>query len=302
MPDLMNTREVAEYLRIKERKVYDLVQRKQIPCTRVTGKWLFPKHMIDLWLAEASFMPGNVTSRATQPINPPPVIAGSHDPLLDWALLQSDCQLAMTAGGSLDGLNRFFAGQAMASGLHVIDGKTGAYNIAAVARAQQATAVPGGLVLVEWARRQQGLVLAPGNPLGISTFADLAKKKARIVVRQPGAGSRVLFDFLAGETGIDIGELNIISRPALNETELALCIAEGRADAGMAVAAVAGHYRLDFIAIRQERYDLLIRPGDYFGDGFQKLIDFTRTSAFHQRAREMDGYDVSGLGRVHMNI
>ena len=60
--ELMNTREVAEYLRIKERKVYDLVRQKRIPCTRVTGKWLFPKHLVDLWVAEGTNVPIKITS------------------------------------------------------------------------------------------------------------------------------------------------------------------------------------------------------------------------------------------------
>ncbi|MEE8623067.1 MAG: helix-turn-helix domain-containing protein, partial [Alphaproteobacteria bacterium] len=85
MAEMMTTREVADYLRIKQRKVYDLVSEREIPCTRVTGKWLFPKHLIDLWVLQATegALP---RPRAA----PPPIIAGSQDPLLDWALQESD--------------------------------------------------------------------------------------------------------------------------------------------------------------------------------------------------------------------
>ena len=71
MKDLMTTKEVADYLRLKERKVYDLVAEGEIPCTRVTGKWLFPKHLIDIWLARSSTFPKIAASHATPP---PPVI------------------------------------------------------------------------------------------------------------------------------------------------------------------------------------------------------------------------------------
>ena len=96
--DFLTTKEVAAYLRIKERRVYELVRQRAIPCTRVTGKWLFPKALIDVWLAEG------VDGEAA--VRPPPVIAGSQDPLLDWAVKESGCGLALLAGGSLDGLNR----------------------------------------------------------------------------------------------------------------------------------------------------------------------------------------------------
>ena len=82
--EFMTTKEVATYLRIKERRLYELVKQGEIPCTKVTGKWLFPKALIDLWLAE------NAEGR-TLPAPPPPVIAGSQDPLLDWAVKESGC-------------------------------------------------------------------------------------------------------------------------------------------------------------------------------------------------------------------
>ena len=88
----MTTREVAEYLRIKERKVYDLVRDKRIPCTRVTGKWLFPKHLIDHWLATGTEFPDRAA--ALEPT--PAVCAGSHDPLLEWCLRESGCEVKST--------------------------------------------------------------------------------------------------------------------------------------------------------------------------------------------------------------
>ncbi len=291
MTDLMNTHEVAEYLRIKERKVYDLVRIGKIPCTRVTGKWLFPKALIDRWLAEGT---GPDASSATAP---PPVVAGSHDPLLDWALRESACGLAMLGGGSLDGLRRLAEGDAAISGLHVLDAATAEYNVPAVK-----AAVAGlDVVLIEWAWREQGLVLARGNPLGITGLTDLKTKKARVVLRQEEAGSRILFTQLLGREGLSLKDLKTLAQPVLSETDLGLAVQEGKADAGLAVADAARQYRLDFIALHRERYDLLIRRRAYFEEPFQALLAFTRTGAFHDRAGEMAGYDISGLGRVVYN-
>jgi len=293
----MNTHEVADYLRIKERKVYDLVRKKQIPCTRASGKWLFPKHLIDRWLTGDLESLGEVEEVRTAP---PPVIAGSHDPLLDWALLESNCGLALLGGGSLNGLKRFVAGEVLACGLHILDSETGQYNVPALVQAYDDN-LPGDVVLVEWASRRQGLLLAKGNPKGISGFADLVDKKARIVVRQPAAGSRVLFEHLIGEAGFDEWDFNINDEPAKNETELGLAIQGRKADAGLGLAAVARQYGLDFKPLCYERFDVLIRRRDFFEPAFQKLITLTRTDAFATHAHDMGGYDISQRGTVHFN-
>lgn len=294
MNQLMTTREVANYLRIKERKIYDLVRAKRIPCTRVTGKWLFPKHLIDLWVAQGTEFP-ELAKAALTPA--PPVVVGSHDPLLEWSLRESGCQLAMMSGGSLDGLDRLAAGEAMMCGLHVLDADTGDYNEPV---ARQACA---GLdvVLIEWAWRRQGLVLAPGNPKKIESVTDLKTKKARVVARQREAGSQILLQYLLTTAGLDAGDLDVLAQPARSETDLGLAVLEGKADAGVAIATVARQYRLDFLPLHRERYDLLMRRRDYFEPPVQKLFAFTRSDAFQARARDMEGYDVSALGRVVYN-
>ncbi len=290
----MTTKEVAAYLRIKERKVYDLVQGGDIPCTRVTGKWLFPKHLVDLWIARGTRFPHMVAELARPS---PPIVVGSHDPLLEWALRESACDLALLPGGSLDGLERFGRGEAMLCGLHVMDADSGDYNTHAV------TEATSGLdaVMIAWAVREQGLVLAPGNPLGISGVADLKAQKARVALRQPEAGSRILFNHLIAEAGIRLGDLDTLAEPLRGETDLALAVLEGKADAGIAVRAVAAQYRLDFVPLHSERYDLLLRRRDYFEPPVQALLAFTRTEAFLTRAREMPGYDVGDLGHVRFN-
>ena len=287
----MTTREVAEYLRIKERKVYDLLRRKRIPSTRVTGKWLFPKHLIDQWVADGTEFPDRAMP------SPPPVSAGSHDPLFEWSLNESGCGLALMPGGSLDGLERRTAGDAVLCGLHVFDPERGGYNRAAVERTCKGLDV----VLIEWAWRDQGLVLADGNPLGIKSIKDLKAKKARVIVRQAEAGSRILFDHLLAEAGMKAAELEILEKPARGETDLGRHVSEGKADAGLAVASAAHAFKLDFLNLHRERYDLLVRRRDYFEAPVQKLLAFSRSDAFKARAADMAGYDVSGLGKVVYN-
>lgn len=300
--ELMTTREVAEYLRIKERRVYELVRRQEIPCTRVTGKWLFPRALIDLWLAR------NAEGEAAPRV--PPVVAGSHDPLLDWAIRESGCGLALLPGGSLDGIRRFAAGEAMVAGLHLFDPESGEFNLPAV-RGGLVSGGDGdagldriaghGIVLLEWAWRQQGLVVAAGNPLGIERLADLKRTGARILQRQREAGSHLLLAALLAREGIALGNLTLASETARSESDLGLAILEGRADAGLAVKAVARSLKLGFVPLMRERYDLLLRRRDYFEPPIQTLFAFVRGEAFRKRALEMGGYDVSGLGKVRYN-
>jgi excisionase family DNA binding protein len=291
--ELMTTREVADYLRIKERRLYELVRRREIPCTRVTGKWLFPKPLIDLWLAR------NLEG-AEIPAAPPPVVAGSADPLLEWAVRESGCGLALMPGGSLDGLKRFAEGTALAAGLHVYEpdgGDGGAdWNVASV----RAACAGRPVVLLEWATRRQGLVVAADNPLGIETVADLARSDVRWIARQAEAGAQVLAAHLLGEVGLDAGEI-ALAGTARSEMDLGLAVLEGRADAGLAVEAVARSLKLDFVPLVEERYDLLVGRRDYFEPPLQALFAFARTPEFARRAEEMGGYGIAGLGRVRWN-
>ncbi|HJU19967.1 MAG TPA: helix-turn-helix transcriptional regulator [Stellaceae bacterium] len=287
----MTTGEVAAYLRLRERKIYDLVRRERIPCSRVTGKLLFPKHLIDLWVAQNTEFAGPELRAA------PPVAAGSHDPLLEWALRQSGSGLAMLAGGSEDGVQRLAAGQAVLAGLHIRDPHSGEYNIAAVRDIGRIADV----VLIEWAEREQGLVVAAGNPLGLRRIADLAEARVRVARRQEGAGAHILLHHLLAREGLRIEALNLVTPAMLTETDLAAAVLDGKADCGFAIRAAAQRFRLDFIPLHRERFDLAMRRRDYFEPALQALLAFAASGAFRQYAAELGGYDVARTGRVVYN-
>lgn len=292
--EFLTTKEVADYLRIKERRIYELVRQRAIPCTRVTGKWLFPKALIDLWLAEG------VDGEAA--VRPPPVVAGSQDPLLDWAVKESGCGLALLAGGSLDGVRRFAAGEAVAAGLHLYDAEADDFNLPALRASLSGPVLARqGLVLLEWAWRTQGLVVAAGNPHGVAAIADLKAKRLRVVQRQREAGSHLLLAHLLERADLALKDLELAPETARGETDLGLAILEGRADAGLAVEAVARTLKLGFVPLMRERFDLLLRRHDYFEPPLQTLFAFARSQSFRDRAAQMGGYDVAGLGTVRYN-
>jgi len=292
MHDLMTTREVAAYLRLKERKIYELVRQGAIPCTRVTGKWLFPRKLIDLWLLEHADGPGTAGQ-----VQPSAVIAGSHDPLLAWAVQASGCGLALLFGGSLDGLARFRQGDALASGVHVPEHEGPGYNVSAVRQATR----DRDWVLIEWARRRQGLMVAPGNPLAIDGLSALVRSGARLIDRQPGAGSRLLLERLLEQAGIERAHLNLVDETAVDEDDVAREVHAGHADVGIGIEAAARAAGLDFVDLAEERFDLVVDRRSYFEPAFQSLLTITRETRFAERAQTLGGYDVSATTTVRYN-
>ncbi len=289
--ELLTTAEVADYLRLRQRKIYELVRQQAIPCTRVTGKLLFPRQAIDLWLH--NHLEGDVA--ASRPI--PEVLAGSHDPLLDWTVREAGTDLAQLCHGSGDGVKRLLDGRAMLVGLHLTDPETGAAN-------DPVRCGLGGmrdLVMIHWAQRRQGLLLAPGNPLAITTLEDLFRSNITVVRRQTGAGADSLLQWLLRRVGHPVEAINTAAHPALGEDDLALDVREGRADCGLGVEASARRHGLDFIPLHTESFDLAMRRRSYFEPSVQGLLTFAAGSHFRERAAAMGGYDVSDIGTVVYN-
>ncbi len=289
MAEMMTVHEVAAYLRIKERKVYDLVSQQRIPASRVTGKWLFSRDEIDRWLLANTAYQSDATASA---VTPPAVMAGSHDPLLEWAIREADCGLAILPGGSSDGLRQVSAGAALAAGCHLID-PDGGYGDATVA-----DGLDGPFVALEWAWRQQGLLVAPGNPKRIRGIADLKRDDVRVATRQTDSGAQRLLVHLLAAAGLPAELAGGADAPMRSESDVGLAVLDGRAHCGLAIEAAARAHRLEFLPLQRERFDLVMRPWDFFEQPLQTLFAFGRGPPLARRAEELGGYDVSGLGRV----
>jgi excisionase family DNA binding protein len=292
MRDLLTTDEAATYLRLSERKLYELVAHGAVPCTKVTGKWLFPKAALDRWLAT-----GLATS-ALAHAPAPPIVGGSHDPLLEWALRESGSQLASLPEGSEAGLARLARGEVMAAAIHLhrLAGDDEAANVEAVAQA------PGlhDAVVIAFAQREQGLVVAPGNPMELSDVASLAKRRARVAQRPQGAGAQLLLLALIARAGLAPDRFRRVTPPCPTGPDIAQAVRAGRADCGIATRAVAQAAGLGFVPLAWERFDLALHQRNYFLPPVQALFKFVRVAAFRDRARELTGYDVSEVGEVRL--
>lgn len=288
--ELLTTGEAADYLRIKERKLYELVASGAIPCTKVTGKWLFPRGDLDRWLLAGLARPLGVV-----PADPPPIVGGSHDPLLQWALAESRAGLAMLPEGSENGYRRFLSGEVLAAAIHFhdLDDPAKDANVDVVSR----EASLYDAVLIGFALREQGLLTAVGNPLKLAGIADVIARKARVAFRPEGAGAQQLLMALLKQNGTPPGK---VRRALLAPTgpDIAQAIRAGHADCGIATRSVAIAAGVHFVPLMTERFDLLVRQRDSYRAPFQRFFALLRDPVFARRAHELGGLDVASAGQV----
>jgi putative molybdopterin biosynthesis protein len=295
MSELLTTDEAASYLRLSERKLYELVAQGSVPCTKVTGRWLFPRAALYRWVTAGLIAPAALANDAA-----PSIVGGSHDPLLEWALRESGCGLASLPEGSEEGLRRLTRGEVMLAAihLHALSGDDEQTNVVRVAQA------PGlhDAVAIGFARREQGILVAPGNPLKLSDMRSMAKCRARVAQRPAGAGAQLLLVAMLARAGIEPNEVELVKHVHPTGPDIAQAIRAGRVDCGIATRSVALAAGLDFVPLTWEHFDLVLRQRDYFMPGPQSLFGFMRSEAFRDRAAELGGYDVSAIGTVrHVN-
>lgn len=288
---LLTTAEAAAYLRLKERKIYEMVAEGTVPCTKVTGRWLFPKDELDRWLASSVVHPpGGVREE------PAPIVGGSHDPLLEWALRESGSGLATLAVGSEGGFTRFVSGETIAAAMHMhaLEDVEADANIAVLRDRSDLQ----DAVMIGFCRREQGFLVRPGNPLKIASIEDVVKKRARIAIRQEGAGAQLLLLALLHRAKASLDQLATINPVCPTGPDIAQAIRAGRADTGVATRGVANAATLEFVPIVWEAFDLVMRQRHYFQPSMQTLLRFLRSDEFAARARELGGYDLDGAGTV----
>jgi excisionase family DNA binding protein len=286
--NLLTTAEASDYLRLGERKLYELVAENKIPCSKVTGKWLFPRHELDRWVLSGLARPEGMV-----PPEPPPIVGGSQDDLLEWSLRQAGSGLASLTEGTGGGVARLLRGEVAAAAIHF-------HSDAADPNVDAVRAMPRlhDAVLVGFARREQGLLLPPGNPRSLNSLADVLESGAKMAVRQAGAGAHMLLDVLVARAGASQKELNRLEPPCLTGPDLAAAIRTGRADCGIATRAAARGAGLEFVPLAWENFDLLMRQRTYFQPSIQALVRFLAQDSFARRAEELTGYDTSPVVQI----
>jgi len=225
------------------------------------------------------------------------LVIGSHDLTLDLMaqfLARHDRRLASANVGSQGGLVALRRGEAHLAGSHLLNPKTGEYNISYIR--EYIPNIP--VKVVALVRREQGLIVSKGNPKGIKRLKDLTRPSVQYVNRQRGAGTRVLLDYHLKSMTISPESIAGYFQEEYTHLGVAAAIASGRADCGMGIAAAAQALDLDFVPLFQERYDLVI-PKQFADDILlAPLFELLTDSAFRKAVSQLTGYDVSVMGTV----
>ncbi len=231
------------------------------------------------------------------------VFSGSHDlsiGLLEDALkrIAPYRKISATNVGSLGGLLALKRGEAHVVGTHLLDAKTGTYNLPDVRRHLHGADV----VVVNLVVREQGLIVARGNPKEIRQLRDLVRDDVRFVNRQPGAGTRVLLDYKLAKLRLRPERIHGYEREEFTHMAVAVAVASGLADCGLGVKSAANALGLDFIPVEKEEYDLVFRRDFYLSDAGRALLAAMAAESFRDAVLRLGGYDLSRSGTVKLGV
>ncbi len=227
------------------------------------------------------------------------VAVGSHDLVLDLAaselrVADPGVTLASSNVGSLGGLVALRDGLCHVAGSHLFDPETGDYTLPYVDRV---LGPDRAIAVVRLVHRDQGLIVAPGNPLGLTSIDDVARDDVRYVNRQRGAGTRVLLDHELGRRGIAPDAVSGYTREEHTHLAVAAAVAAGRADAGLGIMAAARAFHLDFVPVTREPYDLVLDAEMLEDPVTAPLWDLLAQPGFRAAVEALGGYDTGETGR-----
>ena len=292
----LNTKEVAQLLQVNEKVVYNLVSEKGLPATKVTGKWLFPRNLVEEWIDLYIVnlpVSGNLSLDSERLF-----LAGSDDLLIQRALSiynsQTSDAIAYFANiGSMGGLKALRQSVCHIAACHLLQDDNQEYNF------QFADSeLDRSPVFVNFSRRQQGILLAPGNPKQITSIADLATKGVTIVNRPLSTGTRLLLDYEISRSDISSADIAGYELEVSRHLDAGLAVLNNEADAAPAISPVAELLGLDFLPLRWERFDLLINRERFFEPAIQRFINVLHDPFFRAEAEKFSGYDMSLSGKM----
>lgn len=297
MSQLLTTKEVAQFLNINEKLVYNLVSEKGLPASKITGKWLFPKHLVSQWI-EANTINYPSTPESPSVSKAVLIVTGSNDLLLDRVISHYNVHFPGNVAvfgnlGSMGGLQALRQNFCHIASSHLLQENGIDYNFDFAKR--ELDRMPA---IVNFCKREQGILVKNGNPKNITAIADLAQPKVCIINRPLGTGTRLLLDQELKKASLPGSKIDGYEREVNRHLDVGLEILAGRADAGLGIHAVAGLLNLDFVPLRWERYDLMIYKERFFDASVQRFLGLLHEEMFFKIAESLKGYDIGLSGRM----
>jgi putative molybdopterin biosynthesis protein len=297
--ELMSTREVARYLDIHEKQVYLLIKSGKIPCTKVTGKWIFPVNLIDEWIQTSAQDGLQKARKKVDQIEGALLASGSNDPVLDLLLTaikknHPAFHIFSANTGSVNGLKALNTGLTDIAFSHLFDPQTGDYNTPYLKR----YCPDHQPVVVNLFYRQIGFLITRSGADIFHGWESLANRKMRFVNRQNGSGVRMLLDDELNNRGISSGDIPGFDNEVYTHFEVGLSLISGEADVGIASAAVAKILDLKFQPLVSERFDMVLDKNTFFQPAVQSFIETLQSDPFKSRVEKMGNYDFKDAGRI----
>ena len=293
--------EAAKILKVSKYTLYELVKRGEIPAHHIGRQLRIDPAVLDRYLrgtlSHTDTLPAAIPSDT--PALPVIRFIGSHDPVVEllFEFLKHapiPVEASISFKGSMDGLIALYRREAEISGAHLWDEASKDYNISFVKHV-----IPGEAVcIVNLVQREQGFIVAPGNPLKLQTWEDITLEGLQFINRQKGSGTRLRLDAYLKSAGISPGRILGYEHEENTHSGVACLVASGQADAGVGVKAAAQRLGLDFIPLFQERYDLICLGKTAKSPVWQQLIEVLQSSGFIQAIQQQIGYDTSLTGKI----
>jgi excisionase family DNA binding protein len=294
---LLSTREIADFLGVHEKMVYTLISDKGLPATKITGKWLFPRHLVEQWVENntVNFPEAGAALPAYHGLL---IVAGSADPLIERTIAlfnraHNDHMAVFGSVGSMGGLLALKRNWCHMATSHLMETNENEYNFDFATR--ELSDMPA---IVNFCLREQGFLVPKSNPKGIRAVRDLARDGITMVNRPLGTGTRLLFDQELKKAGIAADAIEGYSRELAKHLDVGLEIASGRADVGIGIRAVASLLDIGFVPLRWERYDLMIPKKHFFSEGVQRFLGLLQEKEFTQLLPDNSGYDFKLTGKM----
>mgnify|MGYP000853772735 CR=1 FL=1 len=297
--ELMNTKEVAKYLDIHEKQVYALIKAGKIPCTRVTGKWIFTAKLIDAWIQNSANDSLQQARKKINQIEGAILAAGSNDPVLDMLLTASkrdhpSFNIFSANTGSVGGLQALNTGLTDIAFSHLLDPQSGDYNIPYLKQ----YCPDHQPVVVNLFYRRIGFLIAKSRIDIFKGWESLSHKGIRFINRQKGSGTRILLDDELKNRAISSENISGYDNEVYTHFEVGLALTSGEADVGIASAAVAKIMDLDFQPLIDERFDMILDKSTFFQPGIQAFIETLQSESFKNRVKKIGNYSFQDAGKI----
>lgn len=293
--------EVAQIFQISKHTVYELIKRGELQAFKIGNKMRIEHAELERF-KENTKAPAKKSP--TEPTGNPSNhaesirLSGSHDFLVEHFTKQAgqalNLQIQPSYIGSLEGLMMLYRGHCDIAAIHLLDPASQEYNLPFIHQ----IFVYESILVLRLAARQQGFIVAKGNPKNIVDFPDLTRNDVQFVNRQKGAGTRFLLDSKLSSNGIDPSEINGYRNEEWNHLSAASYISRGMADAAFGIQSASTHLGLDFVPIAKENFDLVFRFTAENKQSLTNLIQYLQSASFKDSLTDLEGYDISELGKI----